>query len=374
MRLGINACNYNERPAGGTNKFVGIYTKLFQQFPNREYVLYEPEDACIQNLFPGIENVRYVKTPLNSLSTLKRHLKGLNYWRSQLKNDGIDAFEISYLPSVKNPAGKTLLTIHDLRYKKFPEFYSLPRRIFGDQITKNAMRAADMLITISFAMKKEIEELYSPKCPIEVLTPALPLNFSNELMPVSESKKILHRLGIKSPYLLSVGHLEKRKNFLNLLKAFDLLRQKGSEIELIIVGNPTDDLERLLEFKNHSKYGSSIHLLNGISYSELSALYQACELFVFPSVYEGFGIPILEAMNFKRPFVLSNIDVFKEISGGSSVYFDPLNIEDMAEKMQLVLSDSDLNKSLIEIGQQRLKVYDYSQISSHYDKILKSFE
>ena len=124
MKIAINATCFNSNPSGARNRFIGIYGKLFESFSGDEFFVFEPKDCDISNCFSPLSNVRFIQTDQLSYDSLQRYIKGLFFWRRELKRINPDIFETFNFPLVKSPVGRTILTIHDIRYVCFPELYS----------------------------------------------------------------------------------------------------------------------------------------------------------------------------------------------------------------------------------------------------------
>jgi glycosyltransferase involved in cell wall biosynthesis len=167
-------------------------------------------------------------------------------------------------------------------------------------------------------------------------------------------------------YILAVGHLERRKNILRLIDAFNIVLKNGYKGSLYIISNGGSEKKDIVKYILKSGLTRKVKIIPNVSRAELARYYKKADLFVFPSLYEGFGIPILEAMSLGCPYVISNIDVFREVAGNDSVYFDPISVNDISKKIELVLWDNSIRKRLIEIGKKRFKDYSSDKIAKDY--------
>ena len=163
MKIAINATCFNENPSGAKKRFINIYKKIFLKLHNSEFVIFEPRDCEIKNWFGNFKNVKYIKTNLLSTNSIQRYFYGLFYWQKILKNINYDILEWFHLPLIKLEKEKTLLTIHDVRYNKFPHLYSLPRRLAANRVLLNSLNNANTIITVSQSIKNELLKYDSKK-------------------------------------------------------------------------------------------------------------------------------------------------------------------------------------------------------------------
>ena len=219
-------------------------------------------------------------------------------------------------------------------------------------------------------MRDEIQALY-PTVPISVVYNGVVIDrvqeaSSADLWSVSRS------YNLPSEFVLSVGHFEPRKNYLNLVTAIALLRERRRTVHLVIVGNDNGDLAAVQQYINALGIAREITILNGLSDFEVSCIYRLCKLFVFPSSYEGFGIPILEAMLAGCPMVLSDIAVFKEITEGKGVYFKPGQPDSIAAAIDGVLTSNGECERLVRYGRDRVEDFTFVKVSRVLADLYKS--
>jgi glycosyltransferase involved in cell wall biosynthesis len=361
MRVGVNGCSFNHLPSGVMKRFAGLYGEIFAD-PTHEYVVFEPRDASLSNFFVPRQGVDFARTVLPSTRAVERLLLGSFYWNGALRDRRIDVFDTSYLPLVKNKRGTTFLTLHDIRFVKYPELYSLQRRLLARSVTRSALLHADVVISVSETMASEILE-FEPRANVRVLPNAIEWGETE----AGEKKSSPGR------YVLAVGHLERRKNYPRLIEAFERVAKRGYDGELVIVGSPTDDAERTRACADRSAFKTRIHIRSGVAPPDLRQLYQGADLFVFPSLYEGFGIPILEAMSFGCPFVLSDLPVFREITIGKALYFRPSDPSDIAEKIWMMLTNVSLRLACRRLAEERRPVYSWKSVAKAYLSLLREF-
>jgi len=367
MKIVLNATCLNSHPSGARNRFVGIYQQIFKLCPEVDFIVFEPKDCSISSWFSRSFNVRYIKTGQSSENSIQRYLSGKLFWSRELNKINPDIFETYHLPLVKSPAGRTILTVHDIRYLRFPHLYSPFRRVVSRSLLRSALLRSDLVITVSNAIKKEILD-FCPKANVKVIHNGIDPEAYHSLSG-EDLSKIKESLNLPQKFILSVGHLEKRKNYPRLLEAISSLNLKGNNLFLCIVGNEGDDSKAILDKINELKLINNVKLLKNLTDHEVRGLYRLCSLFVFPSLYEGFGIPIIEAMAAQCPMVLSDLPVFREITENQSLYFNENDPELMARAILKAYDSASEQKRLIEYGTKRVEMFKYDKLARDLKQI-----
>lgn len=222
---------------------------------------------------------------------------------------------------------KQIVTIHDLCFRKHPEWFSKIFSLVYNFIIPKIAKQARHVLTVSETSRSEIsKEFKIPKEKISVIYNAVSSIFRQN------NQEILQSLS-KENYILTVSSHHPRKNFNRLIKAFERLEDK--EMKLYIVGGFNKHFSKT--YLHERKLNDRIILLENVSDKHLIQYYKHAKLFVFASLYEGFGIPIIEAMSLGTPVCVSDIPVFHEVCGNRAFYFNPLKIEDIKEKIETVL-------------------------------------
>lgn len=367
MKIGLNATCLNERPSGARNRFVGIYGELIKRLPDTEFVVYEPADCRVGSWFGGAPNVSPRPTPIPSDGRVRKVIGGMGYWRAAFALEDFDIFEGFNLPLVKAPTGRTVLTIHDIR--GVHANYGVLQRVAFKSVLGKSLSSADHVVTVSEAMKKEIRD-WHPSVPISVIYNGLdPRHF--DPVPQSELLAVREKFSLPGEFMLAVGHFEVRKNYSYLIDAMALLRDRGRACSLVIVGNDSGERKAIEERIVSENLFDSVKILGGLSDLEVRCVYKLCNLFVFPSSYEGFGIPILEAMAAGCPMVLSDIPVFREITQDQGVYFRPNDVESMVFAIENVFSSNSERARLVAYGTQRVKVFDFKSLAAQMEHVYR---
>ena len=368
MKIGLNATCLNDRPSGAKQRFIGIYGELVRRLPDSEFVVYEPADCRVGAWFGGAPNVSVRSTPIPSEGRARKFFSGQRYWDTALSREGFDIFEALNLPLVKAPTGQTILTIHDIRGMRSES--GILERAAYKVFFKRSLMASDHVITVSETIKQEILSFF-PKVSISVIHNGLD---ATQFAAVSEVdlQVVRRKFSLPENFILAVGHLELRKNYLSLIDAMAKLRDWGRSCNLVIVGNDSGERKVLEERIESASLTGAVHFLSGLSDLEVRCAYKLCSLFVFPSSYEGFGIPILEAMAAERPMVLSDISVFREITQDQGVYFPHADADAMAVAINTVLSSSNERARLIDYGKQRAQAFSFQRLSGQMESLYRA--
>jgi glycosyltransferase involved in cell wall biosynthesis len=268
-----------------------------------------------------------------------------------------DPYAYKYLSKKK----RKVTTIHDMNFFVIPEAYiNYPFNEIMEWQKISALRA-DKIATPSNNSKKDMMRIWSiPEGKIDVAYPG------NDIINLDDFDP--ERI-IKAPYVLFVGYRQEYKNFNNYLKAFKLLSEKNQDLLFICTGIPLEEHE--------------INIISGLNLSDkvlhISAdentmvnLYRNAEVFVYPSLYEGFGLPLIEAMACRCPVVCSNTSCFPEVAENAARYFDPYSIENMFEVTHEVLENSNIRNTLINNGTERIKQFSWKKCADRYISIYKS--
>jgi glycosyltransferase involved in cell wall biosynthesis len=332
--------------------------------PDLNYVLFEPTHECIE-----------VKGPERVFHRIFR-----SYWRSfhlshQLPKDGIEIFhglshEIPY--NFPKKQVKSIVTIHDLIFLRLPHMYSFFDRIIYEKKFRYSCETSDRIVAVSRQTADDIVEFFniSPE-KIDVVYQGCNPVFNTEV-PMIEKEILRMKYLLPKSFILYVGTIEERKNLLTLIKA---LHYGKIDMPLVVIGKHTPYLNKVIEFiERHSLI--NIIFCDIVHNQDLPGLYQLANLFVYPSIFEGFGIPILEALYSKVPVITSRASSMTEVGGDFTIYVDPNNVEEMAAAIKKVLFDRDLQEKMIMEGYQHARNFDADKVTANimqvYHKVLKN--
>jgi glycosyltransferase involved in cell wall biosynthesis len=269
---------------------------------------------------------------------------------------------------------KLVITVHDLMLKLNPQFISsVSASIYFNIMNWWALRSADKIITISEFTNNEIISLYPGyKRKITVIHNGV----SDLFMPVNDAEKIKRikaGFGIKADYILYLGTYKKHKNLIALVKAYSELPEDIKDgHQLLIIGKRDVRYPEVPDMVRELRLENRVVFRDYIEDSDLPTLYSGADLFVLPSVYEGFGLPVIEAMACGTPVVASRIPVLSEITGGSALLVDPHNIQEMKDSICKILSDKQLSESLSGKGLQQAKRFSWFEAAEKVKEIYES--
>jgi len=251
-----------------------------------------------------------------------------------------------------------VVTVHDLGFRRFPRTYSLGQRFFYSLVHARVLRQARGIIVPSQFTKREIENLFQTASEkIKVI----PLGYAANVFyprPEEESEAILKKYQINPPYFLYLGRLTSKKNISLLLKSFSRLRREDDRISLVLVGQPGYGYR---EIKRQITAGEGIKELGYLSYEDLPYLYSRALAFVLPSWYEGFGLPLLEAMACGAPLIAARSGSLPEVAEQAALYFNPREKNTLFEAMKKIRQDDGLRQSLRRRGLERVREFSWEK-------------
>ena len=353
MRIGFDGKRAVQNFTGLGNYSRYIVDILCQFFPENKYVLYAPKKRENKRLDKLTKQYQQLQLSYPTTSSWKKLSSLWRIWgvTQQLEKEKIDIFHglSNELPLNIHQSGvKSIVTIHDLIFLRYPQYYhSIDRKIYTYKFRK-ACENADKIIAISECTKRDIIEYFRiPADKIEVVYQGCDPSFMH---PVAEEKKREVRAKYQLPdhYILNVGSIEERKNALSAVQALMMLPE---QIHLVIVGRHTEYTDKIERFIKENKLEERVHIISNVPFDDLPTFYQLAEIFVYPSRFEGFGIPIIEALYSGIPAVAATGSCLEEAGGPDSIYVDPDDIKGMADAFKQIYADPERKKNMIEKGQ-----------------------
>lgn len=252
-----------------------------------------------------------------------------------------------------------LTVVYDVAFRRFPKTFSFVFRSFYGLVIPRVLKTSRKVVTSSNFSKQELESLYgSFNNTIEIIYGAVDPSFFSHIPTHSKS--------LKEKYFLAVGSIHPQKNLKSLFQAMKYF--VGSDIQLYVVGGQRGNFSQDTSLQD--SLSSNIKFLGRVSDSELLEYYRNAEAFVFPSLYEGFGIPPLEAQACGVPAVVSGIPVLREVYGDSVLYFNPKDPKDIAKQLDSLTASSELKKSLMEKGKKNVERYSWQKSAKRLSGII----
>ncbi|WP_445749119.1 glycosyltransferase family 4 protein [Polaribacter sp.] len=362
MNIGFDAKRIYHNTTGLGNYGRDLVKILSTFFPNNLYFLYNPLSKKVDRL-PQNENIKE-KLPKRKIWKVLSFL-----WRqgpiiNQLIEDKIDIFHglSGEIPKgIEKTSIKTVVTIHDLIFIRYPKLYSYFDRIIYIRKVKFAAKNSSKIIAISEQTKSDIIDfLKIDSSKIEVIYQGC-----HETFKVEKSKEfrefVKEKYNLPDQFILNVGAINERKNILTLIKSIENI-----ETTLIIVGVKTSYFKILNNYINENNLQKKVFFLENVTMDELSAIYQMATIFVYPSIFEGFGIPIIEALFSKTPVITTKGGCFEEAGGPHSFYVNPKDISKLSEKIKTILDNKDLRNLMIDSGFQFVQQFNDDVIAKKY--------
>ncbi len=366
MKIGINLLAMSPKKSGG----IFIYAKslikhLSKMDCSNEYYLFTNREnerefdvgnsKLLSNIFINIGTKPQFKRIIWEQLILPIYIR-------RLKLDVIHSLSYT-LPILAG--GHRVITICDMLYKVHPEYINLIKKMYWRIFVPISACRCQKIITISENSKNDISRYLNVKREKIVVT-SLALNddLAKVKMPAQEEvEAVCRRQGLSRPYILSVGGIGKHKNPFCLIKAFEIVykRPEMREFSLVISGNDYGIKEEVIRLIKKRNLEHDVILPGYIDTKDLPAIYSGAEAYICPSYFEGFGLPLLEAMHYGIPIVASNKSSIPEVAGDAAIYVDPNNPEQLADVIYEVISNSELRKKMISRGYARVKEFSWEK-------------
>ena len=271
------------------------------------------------------------------------------------------------LPVIRRSSLKTIVTIHGLEYEYLPEHYKFPQKLYLNKSTEYAVKRATRLIAVSQWTKNQlVDRLGADPKKISVV---------HEGVKKIENCKacgFLRNVRIEnSPYVLFVGTIQPRKNLVRLIEAFSSLQTQGQALNLKIAGKRGWMDKEILAAPKRFRVGERVKFLGYVNDQKLARLYQNALFFILPSLCEGFGLPVLEAMTYGCPVIVAKAGALPEIVGQAGLLVNPKSVSEIASAMKLMIDNRELREALREKGYQRVKQFSWQKTARKTVKIFQ---
>lgn len=371
MKIAIQAADLDADRIDGTRVYILNLLKRFGKIsPQDDFYIYHRSAFNPELALPESSNykIKKVKSPA--------------FWTQlgfagEIWKDEPDVLwmPMHNIPFAKRKNLKTVATVHDLAFKYFPEYFpeSDLRRL--NFLLGAVARRADRLIAVSQSTKNDLLKFYPflKEENIKVIYHGFDAELFDKKFTEEEKEKILSKYQIlNTRYLLYVGAIQPRKDLETLVRAFNEVKKVQPELKLVLAGEKAWLFEETMKEIEKSPWKKDIILPGNVPFSDLPALYQSAEIFVFPSLYEGFGIPVLEAFASGIPVITAKNSSLPEVGGEAVLYFEEKNGQDLAEKIKRLLDDKSLKEIFIAKGKEQLKKFSWDKCAQETLDFLKN--
>jgi len=375
MTIGIDASRANKTEKTGTEWYSYHLIAEFKKItdPKDQFVLYSREKLRGDlGELPANWQSRVLGWPLKKLWTQARLS-----WEMWHRPSGALFVPAHTLPLV-HPK-KVITTCHDVAFLRLPQDYDWPALKYHKFAIKFAVRHATKIIAVSEFTKQELMEFFRVS-PDRISV--VPNGYNSDRYKLIEDKEaiagVLAKYNLSRPYLLYVGRLETKKNTPGLVQAFNVLKKnskflvQNSDLKLVLVGGPGVGFKKVTQAIVENNLSDQVVMPGWVGEDDLPYLISGAAAFIFPSFYEGFGIPILEAMACGTPVVASGIPAIREVAGEAAYLIDPYSPENIAEGISRVLTDENLREDLKIRGLDRAKQFSWARCAKETYEVLKS--
>lgn len=377
MNIGYEAKRFFTNHTGLGNYSRFILDALTSYYPDNQYFLYSPI------AHPHREGKHIVARPNVSIVTpgsTYKFFKAKSLWRTwgisqHPSMTNLDVFHgLSHELPVGLPAHiQKVVTVHDLIFLRYPEFYhQIDIWIYKSKLSY-ACRAADKVIAISKQTAADLVEFLDvDPAKISVVYQGCHPNFQKKFT-IDEIENIKRKHKLPSEYILNVGTVEPRKNVGLLVKALAEI-PKESRLPVVVVGQHTPYYKSVVEVAQKLNVSDDVLFLNNVPFADFPAIYQGAKLFVYPSLFEGFGIPLVEAIQSGVPVITSAGSCFSEAAGPASKYVPPTDAIALKETILEVLCNDDLRKKMVADGSQYIQRFTSQQIATDLMHVYRSLD
>ncbi|KIA90745.1 glycosyltransferase family 4 protein [Kaistella jeonii] len=363
MKIAFDGKRFFNNSSGLGNYSRDLVRILATYYPENKFVLFNKNKSEKGTDILKLPNVSFVETSKGNFS--RQLLMGKD--AQQIDADIFHGLSGELPLKWNDKPIKKVVTIHDLIFLRFPKYYSfLDRKIYFWKF-KKAAEQADLIIAISEQTKRDIIQfLKVPESKIKVIYQGCHQAFKeDQTEEFLSSVKEKHNLPVR--FILNVGTIEERKNLLSIVKAIN-----GTEIPLVVIGKKTKYFKKVQKYLAKNKLVDQVQFLENVSMEELAAIYKLADIFIYPSIFEGFGIPVIEALFSKTAVITSNLSCLPEAGGENSVYINPHNFEDVKAKILFLWNNKSERNRRAEKGFEFVQKFNDENIASQIMSVYRS--
>ena len=377
MKIAIDIRNIGKQRTGSEVVVLELTKRLLTLDRENDYLLLTDTDNS--EVLANIRRDLNLKDKKNfQLLSLKAKNKFVwSAWTMPkffLKNK-VDIFHTEYILPLFIPKKTKVVThIHDVSFKVYREFILKKDLIFLDILIPRSIKRSDKIIAVSRFTKDEIVKYYKIE-PEKIEVVFNSINLEQETVSDEHRQKIIEKYALPEKFILYLGTLQPRKNIPTLIEAYAKIRSRIPEVKLVLAGNPQAHNfdQKISEAVKRNNLEKEVFFIGYVDTPDKAIVYQATEVFVFPSFYEGFGIPVLEAISQEVAVLVSDIGPHREILGEGNFYFPPGEVDILADKLYTVCVNQDEQKRLSRAGLERVNLFSWEKSAQQMLNIFNSF-
>jgi glycosyltransferase involved in cell wall biosynthesis len=368
MKVGVNTLFLIPGEVGGSETYLrDTLTAMLAGYPDIQFVLFtnNENDKALRMWFGGFKQAEYERLDLNACNRYARILREQTTLARKVRESGVDLlWSPGYTAPFLSPCPQ-VVTVHDMQYKTHPQDLRLMARIATDVLVRIATRRCRRIIAVSNFSKTEIVKFTAARTDkIDVIYEAAARAFGERLEANELKTRLADLVPTKTPFILAISNTYPHKNMHAVVNAF---REMAGDIphSLVMVGSPRLGEPEVQKALNGLTDRNRVIRLKTLPRDSLIVLYQGADCFVFPSVYEGFGLPVLEAMMAGVPVITTGKGAIPEVGGDNVVYFDPSVAGDLVAKIKEVLAWSAATRqAFVEKARQRAQTFSWERTAS----------
>ena len=368
MRIGIDAHSVGTKLAGNESYAVNLIEALAQIDSANDYTIYVTTKEAHSRFHNRWSNFKVRSTlPHTPLIRIPLTLS------AELRKNPVDVLHVQFTAPPFCPC-PVVVSIHDLSFEHLPETFKRRSRMQLRLTVRHSARRANRILSISEHGRRDLIETYGISADRIEVTPLAAADHFRPVTDKSELQRVRHIYEIHGEYILAVGSIQPRKNLARLIKAYASLRGNGSADKLpklVLVGKCAWLYDETLRTLDQTGMKDAVVLTGYVPEADLPALYSSALCFVYPSYFEGFGLPPLEAMKCGAPVIVGNRTSLPEVVGDAALQVDPFDVDAIAAGIRRLLNDSSLRTELIRKGLERASVFSWRETAR---KTLKVYE
>lgn len=375
MKIAVSALQVDRNNSGIGMYIINLIGMMTSNYPE-DYLIYHSRGIEPTVLFPG-EHVAFREICSNKQQFIRRNIFEIFQFATDVRQYQADVF---FAPDSKLPFGlpkqmRKIVTVHDLAVFKFPETYQRSRVLYWQQLFASSVRRADRVVAISEATKRDLQEILRvPEEKIKIIYNGVCDEFKKPASTI-DFRRIREKYRLPENYILFVGIFSPRKNLTRLIEAFSELRHQYRLPHKLVIAGETgwkyhDDLARVAKLGLENQ----IYFPGYIDEADLPHLYAMADALAYPSLYEGFGLPLVEAMACGTPVVASRTSSMPEVVGNAGLLVDPYSVQEICDALAKVLIDRKLHDQLTELGLERVKRFSWQKAAGQLHELMSDLD